>query len=847
MKKLLIAILLLVPLTIAMIVSLTTSYISSTVEIPVESISLLYNGKETATSVVYVGDTGKLSANVLPNYATNKKVSFEIIGDDEALLRRVSLNSATGEIRFTDVGAVTVRGVSEDGGLQAFIQFFVVRLNPERVTVKLPEHILAGDVFMLDAKAEPYDIENKNLIFTSDDPNVAEVDRNGIVFAKKTGTARIIVRSAQDEKVFERVTITVLSSAPTTALDAPAKLFNRSEIISSSDRLDLFPYLTVSNIPVLTVSPADAAEVSNGTIIFKRANESITVTANGYESAAFMYSPASRAVEIRHKDLLPQTITAGGRTLYLDGAYAAAGVTGSLVYSSSDESVAAVDSYGKVTVLSDGTVSLGVTDAVSGEYDEITVTAVLEVLWASLNLNEYTDATAGIKRERVYGKESFKNGNLLPDITHSLYFTDVYPKQSLEGLNGKFTWSSSDESVAKAENGEVVLNAESLPDSGLEPNVKVTITAVPKFYSYEILNSEFSYTFTFNGGIDVYDYQGLVYALTFNRTVNFQADIECESQDRDMRNIALLNVFSNINGNGHVLKAGAALDSGNENSSLVRIAKDGLILDNLQMRLKNFEGGIADLYQFQGAPKILWISGSGVDNDDGITRNVTVKNCLIENANLGVVISDADDVTIAGCVFRNLLREGIALRNRKDGNGKFYGMDMVLKNTVFYDCLLLPLMPEPNVDKESFEIQNRVDIYGFFKVYGWRDVNSLPLEGLLDDLQYASGLGSLLVNSIKETLSQNKKYAKTLDGTDYYLFTIAQLGAKLQSFELVREIMKVTFHDDKNWTEMRLKGSILGLNGFDLTASVWTLPPGSNYIGFNDTFGDADRQAMREP
>ncbi|MDR3216698.1 MAG: Ig-like domain-containing protein [Clostridiaceae bacterium] len=838
MRKLLIAILILIPVLIVGILSATAKYISAAVQIPVEKITLKYNGESTDSAVVYVGEEGKLTAEVLPFHASNKRVVFSVAnlnGEDAGPLSlRVEINPDTGEIRFTDIGEITVCCTSEDGGLKAFIQFYAARQTVERIAAELPGTVYAGDTFRLNATVEPRDAENKNINFMNDTPHIAEVDRNGIVFAKKPGTARFTLRAAQNDSVSTGVTIKILPPSP-------ERLFYKATVISASARLDLTPYLATDASVSLEITPADAAEIHGNELIFKGSGVPVTVAANGFIGSNFIFLPENRDVEILNKALLPDTATAGGRTLYIPGAYVAASVYGKISYSSSNPAIASVSEDGRVTVLSDGTVTLRAYDTVSGAYDEITVTAAQEILWARLNLNDYTDSLAGIKGETVYGTEKFYQGSLTASLKHLLYFTDVYPKQSLDGLNSKFIWSSSDEAAATVSRGEVTVY--DLPDNGFNENKKVTITAVPKYPAYENLHLEFSYTYTLNGGIDVFDFDGFSYAVGYGRTVNMRTDIEAFLPDNlTSAGKTIITLKSNLNGNGYILKGGRALAESNDNTDFIAAVADGITIDNVTLRGADFDGEVADLERFENFARLLKIT-----SEDGsrAVKNITLKNCLLENASMGLSAIRCDDINIFGCVFRNLFREGISIQNRSIEN-VYKGINLNLKNVVFYDCFLLPILSEPNTDKKTFEIQNNINVYGFLKVYGWRAVEDIPVDRLLNGLKEFPGMGSLFGNSIREMLASNKKYAVKKDGKNYYLFGATQIGITLGNTDLIKEIMHVRFFDDDHWEEMRATGKLAGLGGIQATAGVWTLPPGSDYIGFHDTFGANDRDAMRE-
>lgn len=62
------------------------------------------------------------------------------------------------------------------------------------------------------ANIEPVNADNKNILYTSQDENIAAVDENGLITAKAVGMTNIIVLSAANPIIFDTVTVTVSNS-----------------------------------------------------------------------------------------------------------------------------------------------------------------------------------------------------------------------------------------------------------------------------------------------------------------------------------------------------------------------------------------------------------------------------------------------------------------------------------------------------------------------------------------------------------------------------------------------------------------------------------------------------------
>ena len=158
--------------------------------VPVTQVKL----NKTAMSLT-AGQTGTLSATVLPVNATNKKVTWKSGNTGIATV------NASGVVKGVRPGTVTITATSASGGKTASCKVTVkpipvtgVRLN------KTSANIYAGYTTTLSATVLPTNATNKGVTWSSSNNKVASVTSQGVVRGIKKGTATITVTTSDGKK-----------------------------------------------------------------------------------------------------------------------------------------------------------------------------------------------------------------------------------------------------------------------------------------------------------------------------------------------------------------------------------------------------------------------------------------------------------------------------------------------------------------------------------------------------------------------------------------------------------------------------------------------------------------------
>lgn len=409
-------------------------------EVPISVSSVSVNPEAASMAN---GTTLSLTASVLPENATNKKVTWTSSNSKVASIDQNGVVRALtpGEVRFTattqdgnhtDEASITV---TETSGVAIPVKRIYV--TPQWLTLK------TGETGKLEYEITPSNATNQSAVWSSSNESIAMVDQNGVVTALKTGTAKIIARSLDGNKQSD-ATLTVIKGTnepvPVTGIEVAPK---STKVVTGNSLI-----LTYAIIP---------SNASNSTVKWSSSDESIaTVNDDGVvtgitlgeavisattEDGGFTASVNLEVIKmpiidnpVQNVYVTPQKLTFEvGQTVVLRAKLTPLNATNqNLTWTSSDERIAIVDANGMVTALKTGVVEIEAVTEDGGHRSDATLTVVPgngdQVTVSGIELNpSFVILEKGQSRKLSY---------------------IISP---LNASNKSVVWSSEDESLAKVD------------------------------------------------------------------------------------------------------------------------------------------------------------------------------------------------------------------------------------------------------------------------------------------------------------------------------------------------------------------------------------------------------------
>ena len=384
--------------------------------VPVSEITI----PETLILTIGKTESSILKATILPDNATYKNLTWS--STDES----VATVDSEGEVTAVSVGKVSISVYSADGTKSAKCRVDVNQPIQSITFDKSPiETYVGAEPFALTATVQPEEYTNKQLDWKSSKLSVATVDDKGIVTAVSAGTATITATARDGSnksatctvKVYaDRVESISLDKTELTIYKGKSSALSVTTLPSTANQAVLWSSSDESVATVNQYGLVTAVSVGNAEITVKAADGSMSaicaVTVNQYVTSLSL-------------DHTTMEMTVGDDTVTLIATVLPSDFTDKrLEWTSSNASVATVDSYGTVTTIANGytTITARTTDG-SDLSASCTVTVICLVESVSLNRTELS----------LYEGDS-----------SSLEAT-IYPSGATDK---RVTWTSIDESIA---------------------------------------------------------------------------------------------------------------------------------------------------------------------------------------------------------------------------------------------------------------------------------------------------------------------------------------------------------------------------------------------------------------
>lgn len=304
------------------------------------------------------GDTLQLTVTVMPEDATNKNVTYDTT--DASILTV----SATGLVTAVANGSAAITVTTEDGGYTDSISISVSAPHVAVTGVSIDEgdtgEVIKGDTLQLHATVEPEDASVKAVTWESSDTAIATVDSDGLVTGVDFGDVTISVKTVEGEFT-DAIALTVPSPASLrTDSFGNALAGNTTQVGYTTDP----PNSPLTDITYSSSDETIATVDADGTVHFiAEGSCSITMSAKSYgepvsDSSSLYVSTLSVVT-----DSLPDLLVGATQQLVVNilPEWVPEERDYSIEYTTTDASVATVDTTGLITGVADGGCRIGAT------------------------------------------------------------------------------------------------------------------------------------------------------------------------------------------------------------------------------------------------------------------------------------------------------------------------------------------------------------------------------------------------------------------------------------------------------------------------------------------------------
>lgn len=303
-------------------------------------------------------------------YQTTAKGQFSQNDDLVTINIDVANDFEEGEIWFKNIVGSISRGLGDSTyeGIDGYDKCFFAKIPEVPVTSialdKTEVTLRAAQTTSFTVTFNPVNATNKKVTWTSSDPDVATVSANGVVTAVKVGVATITATTANGMTATAKVTVEPTPASSITITKPGTTILNVGESVTLSTVI--LPELTTDKTVVWTSSNVAIATVdSNGKVTAKKAGSvEITATCGSVsDKESLVVTNLVKSLILNSEEFRIEK----GRSATLVVSYVPSDATPvNLEWSSSDASVATVNTAGLVSCIKPGTVTVTVRDTESG-------------------------------------------------------------------------------------------------------------------------------------------------------------------------------------------------------------------------------------------------------------------------------------------------------------------------------------------------------------------------------------------------------------------------------------------------------------------------------------------------
>ena len=333
---------------------------SSTVKVPVQTVSVSSVSISPSTITLQANQTRQVNPVILPPNATNKAVVWSSSDTNIATV------SSSGLVTARSGGTSTITVTTADGSKKATLAV-TIPVNVSSVSIsQLNVTLLVNQTYQVNPVIMPSNSANKAVAWSSSNTNIATVSSSGLVTARGSGTSTITVTTSDGSK---KATLSVL--VPVQTVNVSSVTISSSNItLSSNQTYQVNAVIAPSNATNKTVtwtsSNTNIATVSSSGLVTARTSGTATImatTVDGLKMATLAVTVSVSPVNVASVTISPSIVTLSVNDTYqvIPVIVPSNASNKALMWKSSNSNVAIVSSSGLVRAVSSGTTVINAT------------------------------------------------------------------------------------------------------------------------------------------------------------------------------------------------------------------------------------------------------------------------------------------------------------------------------------------------------------------------------------------------------------------------------------------------------------------------------------------------------
>ncbi|NCA67047.1 MAG: hypothetical protein EOM87_03170 [Clostridia bacterium] len=849
MKKIIMAVLLIIPVIVILVINVSGLIISSAVALDVENIILTHEGIALTSCELnledYANKTYNIGVEYYPRIALNTAMLWTSSDTEIAEVHE-------GKVTLKNYGSVDITAMSvSNNNAKASCTLYIGGQTLRNIRILTYGRFDEGNLSI--KKYEQLQLEgaitpsgalgNNKVIWSSNNSNIVSVDANGVITAKTAGTATITASAANTlGTVTKSITVTVAGEA----------LIKQSSVYTQNSSVDIAGYINAA-----TYSVSITGGTLNGTSVTTSDTATLTFSAGGETAIMTVHKILSEKILIENLDLLKNGMWAKGNYIATNSAniiltaITALGSARNIEWHSSNSAIVNIVNGRLYTGATSGEVELTAraTNCIDAT---ITVNVLTPVTYFRLDQNINNDKL-GLAQSKVIGSQSMVDGEIVNSVR--LGIASVYPANAAQ----MFEFKSSNLSRATVDNnGNIVFSSYAIGQP-------VTITATPIFSTISAIAS---YTFNVVDGVNI----GMGMANIYDETQNIMPsyapyyDMHKVIDDTDYAVVlhtdvympsigaggeAFSNFTNSIFGNGHKLDGQFYSDSpksrllywylGTGANALSDNAT--IIIENLNVQAykptsDDSKEAFTSLIEKGGGP--VCVEGA---RSEGQKFNIDFKFCLFQYAYSHLDFT-AGDILVEGCIFRNNSATAITVQFCENDAANVTVKNCIFSNAIAPIGVILGDVNKVVKMQKNYVLKSSKFTYeGDNYIYNWKKVDEIRMDMLpsVPDNATFNALVYQINNMLSDflrtvfTLKVNSDIMYYYEGSNYVNMGFLVLGLwynanpQINPASYSEEGVNIHIDEDKYWLkQMDISGMPVMQN--PLIRSLGILPENYAYV-----------------